>query len=253
MTAITLLCAVYAMVFVHMTLYWCWYLKTRNPGVIDVGWASALALAGSAILLLRFGRMLPLLPLGLLLLWGLRLGGYLWYTRIRPALIEKRYLSLSQHWTRPKALGFFLHYQLQGLLALLVASPWFFMGVNRPLWLNVLAVCLIVIGLVGETLADWQLYRFKNTPQAAMVCNVGLWQLSRHPNYFFEWMIWCGFSVFALNEPFGAFALLSPIALYLIMTRITAPITEQNSIASRGEAYLRYQRQTPMFFPKITK
>jgi hypothetical protein len=26
-------------------------------------------------------------------------------------------------------------------------------------------------------------------------------------------------------------------------------MTEQGSIASRGEAYLIYQRQTPMFFP----
>lgn len=253
MTAIPLLLAVWILIVLHMTVYWFWYLKTRNPGVIDVGWATAIVLAGSASLLLRLGANAPVLPLILLFVWGMRLSGYLWYTRIRPALIEKRYLTLSQDWKQSKALGFFLHYQLQGILALLVALPWFFIGESHPLWLDIVAIALILVGIFGETVADWQLYRFRQSPNAANVCNVGLWQYSRHPNYFFEWLVWCGFAVFALNEPFGAFALLSPLALYAIMTRITGPITEQNSLASRGAAYLDYQRRTPMFFPKIRK
>lgn len=253
MTTLSLVLIVYALVAVHMALYWVWYLKTRNPGVIDVGWASAIALAGGTSLFLRFGAKAPLLPLALLLIWGIRLGGYLWYTRVRPALIEKRYVSLSQHWRQSKALGFFLHYQLQGILALLVACPWFFIGQNRPLWLDIAAVLLILAGIFGETIADWQLYRFRGSPHTAKVCDVGLWLYSRHPNYFFEWLVWCGFAALALNEPFGAFALLSPLGLYLIMTRLTAPITEQNSLASRGEAYLEYQQRTPMFFPKIMR
>lgn len=251
MSLIQLGLIVYILLAFHMALYWFWYLKTRNPGVIDVGWATALVLAGTTSLILRFGSSLPKLPLVLLLAWGARLGGYLWYTRIRKALLEKRYVELSQHWKQSKALGFFFHYQLQGLLAFLVAMPWFFIDVQRPLWLDIAASSLVLLGIFGESLADWQLYHFRKNPSPARVCDVGLWQYSRHPNYFFEWLVWCGFATFALNVPFGAFTLVSPIVLYGIMAHVTGPITEQSSLASRGTAYRDYQQRTPMFFPKI--
>ncbi|WP_233586640.1 DUF1295 domain-containing protein [Legionella sp. km772] len=118
--------------------------------------------------------------------------------------------------------------------------------------IDCLGLIIFIFSLSLESLADWQLHQFKkNYP--GQVCNYKLWRLSRHPNCFFEWLIWCSFSVAAVSSPYGELSLISPLALYLIMTYLTIPVTERESIQSRGRAYIEYQLSTPRFFPKINK
>lgn len=97
-----------------------------------------------------------------------------------------------------------------------------------------------------KSLADFQLQSFK-TRHTGKVCDVGLWFYSRHPNYFFEWVTWCAFAGFAFSAPLGWLAWISPLALFIIMTRITAPLTEKGSIESRGELCVT-KRIHPFFF-----
>lgn len=242
---------VYCVLFVHMCLVWCVYRFLKNPSVVDVGWASGLTLSGLIYLLVNPPTYRTVITGLLLLIWGARLGLYLWFTRIRAGHVDKRYLNLSANWVIAKPLGFFLNFQLQGLLILIIAMPWYFNGMAALHPLTVLdyaGMMLAIIGLVGETLADHQLQQFKKNPSGA-VCDVGLWRYSRHPNYFFEWLIWSAFALFGLAQPYGIIGLISPITLYLIMTKITGPMTEAGSVKSRGEAYINYQKTTPMFFP----
>lgn len=242
-------------IFFHMSLIWLWYLYRNNPSVVDVGWASGLTLIGLVYLC-----NMPLSPRTVtlscvLLIWGFRLGFYLWYTRIRHGNIDKRYLTLSEQWKRAKPLGFFFNYQLQGLLILVISLPWFFIA--QPSHQNIrsldwIILCLALLSILGETLADYQLLQFKRQHTNA-VCNQGLWRYSRHPNYFFEWLTWCCFSLLAWSTPFFWIGFISPLTLYFIMTKITGPMTEAGSIQSRGQQYLTYQASTPMFFPKIRR
>jgi steroid 5-alpha reductase family enzyme len=109
-----------------------------------------------------------------------------------------------------------------------------------------------VLSIAGESLADWQLSRFRS--QAAnrgQVCNHGLWRYSRHPNYFFEWLHWWAYVCFAIsNWPWGCLTLLGPLTMWYLITRVTGiPPTEAQSLKSRGEAYRRYQQTTSPFFP----
>ena len=67
-------------------------------------------------------------------------------------------------------------------------TPWTIAGVAT--W---------ALALGGESIADAQLARFRHDPaNKGCVCDVGLWRYSRHPNYFFEWLVWCGFALLAL-------------------------------------------------------
>lgn len=237
----------------HMSLVWVWYRLKNNPSVVDVGWASGLTLCG-LILLNYQGITARSLVLSMtLLLWGLRLGFYLWLTRIRLGVVDKRYTQLSENWKINKKLGFFLNFQLQGVLIYVMSAPWYFAGLD-PLvklhWLDIIAVMLAISAIGFESLADRQLQTFKRVHKGE-VCNQGLWQYSRHPNYFFEWLAWCAFSLFGLSHAWGWLGFISPIVLYLLMVKVTGPMTEAGSIQSRGEAYLAYQRKTPMFFPAI--
>ena len=241
-------------VFLHMCCVWFWYRYTQNPSVVDVGWASGLTLSGLIYLFSQnFSVRACILSL-VLIFWGLRLGLFLWLTRVRQGKIDKRYLVLSDGWKIAKPLGFFLNFQLQGILICIISLPWYFTSlVNNLLnFSDVLALCCAILAICLEMTADLQLQNFKRQ-YPGMVCNRGLWYYSRHPNYFFEWLVWCAFTVFALRSAWGWLAIISPVTLYWMMTRVTGPMTEQGSLKSRGQMYLDYQTVTPMFFPKFVK
>lgn len=244
---------VLVIIFFHTCLIWFWYRYTNNPSVVDIGWASGLTLSGLIYLTQSEWTLRPFI-LGLtLIIWGVRLGGYLWYTRIRHKVVDKRYVALSENWKIAQPLGFFLNFQLQGVFIFIISIPWYFTSIKAQSNLSpldIIGLLIFSIAIIFETASDLQLSDFKKK-YPGRVCNAKLWQYCRHPNYFFEWLVWCAFTMFALSLPYGWISIISPLMLYFIMTRITAPLTEKGSIQSRGEAYIQYQKETPMFFPKL--
>ena len=63
---------------------------------------------------------------------------------------------------------------------------------------GLLGAVLVVWGLLWEAGADWQKWAFKQDPaNGGRFCDVGLWALSQHPNYFGNLCIWSG--IFLLN------------------------------------------------------
>lgn len=243
---------------VIMLITWLVYLKTQNASNVDVAWVLSSYVVGSFWLWSSNVPNLDKLFIFVLLsLWAIRLGGFLFYTRARVGKIDQRYQTLSQHWTIKQNVAFLLHYQFQGLLLQLVVLPLFiFSVVSLPIcfsFKSFLAVLMIGLGIVGEAIADWQLYDFKQSGDKG-VCTVGLWGLSRHPNYFCEWLTWLGFSVIVINPAMWAslFALISPLSLYWIMTKITIGLTEDQILSgSRAQAYREVQKRIPAFFPKL--
>ena len=63
-------------------------------------------------------------------------------------------------------------------------------------------------GWIIENIADTHKLAFmesnrkKHKKERAPYCNVGLWKYSRHPNYFGEWVAWCGLAL-AAADPVG--------------------------------------------------
>jgi len=241
--------------FLQMSLMWGLYRILKNPSVVDVSWSLGLMISG--LIYLRFAPLSSrTVTIAIfLILWALRLALYLWYTRIRKGHIDKRYIELSNNWKISPSLGFFINFQLQGLLILIISSVFFLIsksGVTDLTFIDGIAICIILVGIVGETVADLHLQSFK-AQHKGEVCNLGAWNYSRHPNYFFDWLSWIGFALFAIQSRIGYLALLSPLMLYVIFTRMTGPLTERSSIKSRGQKYINYQRQTSMFFPWFKK
>lgn len=241
---------VMAFIFIHMCVIWCLYRYLKNPGVVDVGWCSGLTLTGLLYLFSFPISLRNVLLSTILILWGARLGLYLWFSRIMKGIVDKRYLELSSHWKMAKPLGFFLNFQLQGLLIFIISLSWFYIAstAQELSWLDFIGIGIALIGIAGEALADYQLQQFKKEFPGA-VCEQGLWNYSRHPNYFFECLVWGAFALIGLQHPYGVIGLISPLTLYLLMIKITGPMTEDGSIKARGNAYLEYQKHTNMFFP----
>jgi steroid 5-alpha reductase family enzyme len=242
--------SVIAYLFLQMCIVWLIYRALNNPAVVDVSWAIGLTVCGLIYLFPWHQSSIALLTVMILLAWGLRLAGYLWYTRIRIGLVDKRYLTLSENWKIAKSLGFFLNFQLQAIFIVILSLPFYFIGRSLSAFSGgtLLFLGISLMGIIGESIADRQLQNFKKQ-SPGQVCNVGLWRYSRHPNYFFEWLVWLGFAGVAVWQGGASWlALLSPLLLYLLMTRITAPLTEQGSLQSKGARYQAYQAKTALFF-----
>lgn len=246
---------VIAMVFFYLVLQMCFiwivYRLLKNPSVVDASWSIGLLMSG----LIYLGSM-PITQRttvvgALLTLWALRLAGYLWYIRILQGHIDKRYTELSNNWKINQSLGFFLNFQLQGLLIFIISFIFYLISNSNNSSLTLMdgmALVIVLVGVAGESVADLQLYRFKNR-QKGGVCNIGLWNYSRHPNYFFDWLTWLGFTLFGIQSNRGYLGIVSILLLYVIFTRVTGPLTERSSVQSRGQKYIDYQNQTSMFFP----
>jgi len=114
---------------------------------------------------------------------------------------------------------------------------------------------LWLIAISGEALADAQLAAFKrHAANRGRVCDAGLWRYSRHPNYFFEWLIWMAYAVFAFPSPYGYLALIIPAVMLFFLFKVTGiPATEEQSLRSRGDKYREYQRTTSRFVPWFPK
>ena len=107
--------------------------------------------------------------------------------------------------------------------------------------------------MIGEWLSDYQLTKFRRNPlNKNKVCRNGLWQYSRHPNYFFEWLQWIAFVIFSYGAEGAWLSLVGPFFMYIFLMKITGiPHIERVSIEKRGEAYIEYQKEVPIFFPRI--
>lgn len=244
-----------ALCVVTMALLWAVQLRTRNAGIVDIGWAALVALlavlavvpAGDAPPIRRF------LPPALAVLWGARLI-LLIHRRGHGKPEEGRYRALREHWGDAARVKFFFFFQFQAVAALLFSLPYTLTMLAGPSpfgpveWI---AVALWLAAFSGEATADAQLAAFKRDPgNRGRVCDVGLWRYSRHPNYFFEWLIWVAAALMALPAPGGWIALACPVSMLFFLLRVTGiPATEAQALRSRGEAYRRYQRTTSMFVP----
>lgn len=124
--------------------------------------------------------------------------------------------------------------------------------------------CLGIWGLafVMESVADYQKLAFAKTKGASrQVCQVGLWQYTRHPNYFFQWMQWMAISALAVPswvsgsfaspqfELLGLALLLVGLLMYYILVFHTGAIPSESYSVQKRPAYRGYIESTSQFFP----
>jgi steroid 5-alpha reductase family enzyme len=238
---------------------WAVQKATGNGGWVDVIWTFATGAAGVAYALLPAGGNVT--PRGMLVaalaaLWALRLGLHL--ARRTAKHEDARYGWFRQQWGAAFQARMFRFLQVQaGAAALLAAAMWlaarnFGSGLGA---MDYAGAAVFAIAILGEAAADAQLAAFKADPaNAGKVCDVGLWAWSRHPNYFFEWLVWLGFALIAVNLdgewPWGWLAFAAPLFMLWLLTRKSGlPPLEAHMARSRPQAWAAYKARTSAFFP----
>jgi steroid 5-alpha reductase family enzyme len=243
-----------------MLIVWLAALRLNNLGLVDIAWSIGFLPVAIYYAAMASGDPLRRWTIAAMAgLWSLRLAIHVGVRVLKQHPQEDvRYGKLRVGWgadLKPKTFCFF---QFQVVILALLSTVFLVPCLNASGRITPLELAGIVVWLIavaGESLADFQLKQFKSKPaNKGRICQAGLWNYSRHPNYFFEWLVWVGFFLFAWDSPGGCYTVLCPGLMLYFLLRVTGiPLTEQLSVQSKGEAYREYQRTTSAFVPWFKK
>ena len=236
---------------------WIVSLRTKNASIVDIWWGPGFALIALLSFALTPDGALPRRQLVLILttIWGLRLGTHL-LVRNTGRDEDFRYAAMRSSWGHGFALKSLPRvFLLQAVVMWVVSLPvQVAMRSATPAtlgFLDVLGVLVWTVGLFFETVGDAQLARFKADPaNADRVMDRGLWRFTRHPNYFGDACVWWGLWLIALAVPGGFWTIVGPIAMTVLLTRVSGVPMLERTIGERRPGYDEYARRTSAFVPR---
>jgi len=254
--------AVSAALSAIMSVAWLVWRGTRNSGWVDTVWTFGLGTVGcigalSSVLFVPGSAARAILVALLVAIWSLRLGLHI-AQRTAGITDDPRYAKLVANWGTNASWRMFLLLQKQALVSIplalsIVLAAWNPLpGLRVQDWLGVI---VLIAGIGGEAVADFQLRRFRaDTANRNRVCDAGLWGWSRHPNYFFEWFCWVAYPLLAINVgggyPWGFVAIVGPLCMYWLLVHVSGiPPLETHMLERRRDEFRAYQARTNAFFP----
>lgn len=253
--------------------------RTGRMSYVDIAWPWGLVVLGIVNYIYNEGSLLMvLISTSIVSIIGLRMGiGAL-------SLLKRGYLKneLPRYqyqrivWEKEEKYNTHLALQIdavtQGLAnATFLAIPIFVAGSSDSEALNIIeyvGLSVVIISIFLETLADSQKLNFLKQMKIAglknQVCNIGLWKYSRHPNYFFEWMVWNGVILFSFPSlidfsslspgnkvMIGACMLFASKLMYDTLVKKTGAIPSEYYSLKKRPSYKEYIETTSQFFPRF--
>lgn len=184
---------------------------------------------------------------------------------------DARYSKLRKQWENnygSKAAGEWAMwggFMVQGLMIALFMPPlwWITRQITPEFTLfEFIAIGIWAVGFLTEMTSDKQLAEFKEEQKQQNndekpICDVGLWGISRHPNYLGRWLIWVGYGLFALAVTYesgqlGFIWLYTTLLMGFIVTQLTGiQLTERYMLKSRGQRFAEYQERVAPFIPGV--
>mmetsp|Transcript_58461 Transcript_58461/g.92631 ORF Transcript_58461/g.92631 Transcript_58461/m.92631 type:complete len:302 (-) Transcript_58461:74-979(-) len=194
-------------------------------------------------------------------LWAVKLAGFLFYRALLTHTDARLDELLSSNagafgfWFISFAWGWIV--SLPHALAAGVSS-----SIRPPFrWYDGLGIGIFAAGFLLETVADWQKWQFKKDPSSrGKFCDVGVWQLSQHPNWFGNFLLWSGICLLnastlaAVGPLYVLPSLLSPLFLLALFYgqacgTISNTVELANAKHGHDPAYQEYIKKVPVFMP----
>lgn len=238
-----------------MILLWLWSLVKRDVSVVDPWWSFGFLIVAWFSFRSQPVTFSKCLQMFLISLWAIRLWLYLLH-RSRGKTEDPRYTALREKYGRERYWWFSLFqvFGLQGLLILLISTPLQVALTHSPpdplVATDGIGCLLVSIGILIESLADWQMLRFKSNPEnRGRVMDRGVWRYSRHPNYFGECLLWWGFWLFALDSAAGVWTLYAPMLMTYLLLKVSGVTLLEQQLSSSKPGYAEYVARTSAFIP----
>ena len=252
--------------------------KTGRMSYVDIGWPWGVALIG----LINYCQINAMtlsktLVITAYILIGSRMGlGALKMWSI--GLLKKefpRYEYQKIRWKKSNKTNISVAMQVEALSqgfanASFLAIPIFLISVSPSTQLSPLEIIgftIFILSIVFETIADYQKLKFlkemKLQNKQNMVCDIGLWKYTRHPNYFAEWMVWNSLIIAAIPSYISLFdsealwlwimigvaLLYTSRIMYITLVHLTGAVPSEYYSSQKRPAYKAYQQSTNIFFP----
>ncbi|HMO55014.1 MAG TPA: DUF1295 domain-containing protein [Tepidiformaceae bacterium] len=255
----TMLLATAGAVLAFMIVGWLISVVIKDASIVDILWGSGFVIVAWVAFAVGDGyEARKWLITIMATLWGLRLSGYLAWRNIGKGE-DYRYQAMRRHWgARFTVVSLFTVFGLQGVLMYVVSMPLQVAQLSgTPGELTLLdyaGAAIFAVGLLFESIGDFQLARFKANPEnKGKVMDRGLWRYTRHPNYFGDAVVWWGIFIVALAEPWNVLVIFSPIVMTVLLTRVSGVAMLERTIGKRRPGYDEYIRRTSGFIPMPPK
>ena len=242
-------------VIAMMIIGWLISLRYRNVTIVDSLWGLGFVLIVWITFTFSDGYVgRRLLIAALVTLWGLRLCAHLsvrnWGKGEDPRYADWRRKSGVKFWIVSLCKVFILQAVFLWVISLAVQIGQLAPTPDKYTWLDGLGLVVWAVGFFFESVADWQLAKFKGDPRnKGKVMDRGLWAYSRHPNYFGEFLIWWGFFLITLSTPYSWWTVISPLIITAVLLKMTGiPLTEGTIVKTRP-GYKDYIQRTSAFVP----
>jgi steroid 5-alpha reductase family enzyme len=246
--------SVSALILLHLNYILALYKK--NFGLIDIAWGLGfIFISFTGSLLNSFNNFSEVIIFVLVSAWGLRLSGYL-FLRNFGHDEDFRYREMRTRWgTSANKIAYFKIYWLQFILMLLVALPLFSVHnstSNQLEALGFLGIFIWAFGFCWESVSDFQKSRFKKNPKNRdKLCQEGLWNLSRHPNYFGESLVWWGIGLISIRKA-EYWGLIGPLFINYLLVKVSGvPLIEKRH--RNHPDFPEYEKNTPRLLPRFSK
>lgn len=232
-------------------LLWVLSLLKKDVSIVDIFWGIGFVIVcWLTILQVQSSSKAAILAV-MVSIWGIRLSGYLaWRNHGKDE--DYRYAAMREkHGSRFPLISLLTVFALQGVLMWVISLPVQvgIHGAGRWSVVASLGVACWFIGMLFESLGDYQLARFKSEPaNKGLLMDQGLWRYTRHPNYFGDFMVWWGLFFVAVG-PNSVWTIISPLIMSFLLIRVSGVRLLENSLRSRVAGYEEYVQNTSPFFP----
>ncbi|MFX1512958.1 MAG: DUF1295 domain-containing protein [Promethearchaeota archaeon] len=248
--------------FLYLNVFFIIALIIKDNSIMDQAWGTGFILVALIALLTgdteNIWNLRRILVTILVCIWGLRLAIYI-YIRNRGKGEDWRYKRGRENWGKwflPRS--YLQVFMLQGILLMPIATSIIIINSVSSTDLTLIdgvGIIIWIIGFIFEAGGDWQLYKFKQNPNNKnKIMTQGLWQYTRHPNYFGEVSMWWGIFLLALvvEFPIGLISIISPVLITLLILKVSG-ITMLEDKYRDNEEYQEYSKKTNSFFPWFPK
>ncbi|MBQ6655101.1 MAG: DUF1295 domain-containing protein [Erysipelotrichaceae bacterium] len=218
------------------------------------------AVMGIGILLLVYGitvkaNAFTMICCGLLIIYGFRLGYYLYRRESRNANYRKTLASTGSDKKAPIFVSVFMWLYCGAMyVAQTSALSYRLTNGDKLNWSVIAGALVMALGVAGEALADKQKSAAKEI-NPHRFCDSGLYKIVRCPNYFSEILVWTGVLISGIGAVSGKqwiIVAIGYVLIFIVMVNGAQRLEKrQEKNYGKDPEYIAYSDKTPILFPLI--